>query len=115
MFKKEFNTMFQHLLDKPVLAMLYPMYATVLASTLVFDVDIKTIISVIALVVSQLYLIIKWGVKIESRLTKIEDKLDGSKASDDISAIVQEEIKKGIKEVLRAQNKSTSNNAFEGS
>ena len=105
--------MYQHFMEKPVLAMLYPMYATVLASTLAFDVDIKTVISVIGLVVSQLYLIIKWGVKIDSRLTKIEDKLDVSKASDEIAVMVSESIQKGINEVLRAHDRLVSDSATE--
>ena len=106
---------------------LLPAYLMTIATTVVFDVDVKTVIAVITLVLAQLWMGIKWGMKIESTQTKLTTRLDNidlvlakqdkmlekSEKFDELESIIHKSIKVSIEEVLRVQSKHTSHNAIE--
>lgn len=106
---------------------LLPAYLLTIATTVAFDVDIKTVVAVISLVLAQLWMGIKWGMKIESTQTKLSGRLDSidkvlegqdemlkkSEKWDELESIVSKSIKAGIEEVLFAQNKLISNSTSE--
>lgn len=121
--------MFDHLhgLSEKFMLPLIPAYIITIASTVAFDVDIKTIVAVISLVLAQLWMGIKWGMKIESTQTVLSSRLDNidkvlenqdemlrkSEKFDQIDHIIQQSIKKSIEEVLVVHNKLASNSATE--
>lgn len=121
--------MFDHLhgLSEKFMFPLILAYIMTIASTVAFDVDIKTIVAVISLVLAQLWMGIKWGMKIESTQTVLSSRLDNidkvlenqdemlrkSEKFDQIDHIIQQSIKKSIEEVLVVHNKLASNSATE--
>lgn len=121
--------MFDHLhgLSEKFMFPLIPAYIITIASTVAFDVDIKTIVAVISLVLAQLWMGIKWGMKIESTQTVLSSRLDNidkvlenqdemlrkNEKFDQIDHIIQQSIKKSIEEVLVVHNKLASNSATE--
>lgn len=118
---------FLHGISEKFMFPLIPAYIMTLATTVAFDVDVKTIVAVVSLVLAQLWMGIKWGIKIESTQTKLSGRLDmidsvlegqnrmleKSEKIDQIDHIIQQSIRKTLEEVLVANNKLTSNLATE--
>lgn len=80
-----------------------------------FDVDIKTVMAVITLVVTQLWVGIRWGMKIEkgqiyldNRLTEIDRALKVLNINNGPTESIRDAVRIGIEEALLAQDKRIS-------
>lgn len=118
-----------HSISEKLMFPLMPAYIMTIATTVAFDVDVKTVIAVISLVLAQLWMGIKWGLKIENAQTTLTARLNNidnvlknqdemlkkSEKFDEIDSIIQKSIKVSIEEVLRVQGKHISNNVTSGS
>lgn len=89
-----------------------------IGATVAFDVDIKTIMAVITLVVTQLWVGIRWGMKIEkgqiyldNRLTEIDRALKVLNVNNGSTESIRDAVRIGIEEALLAQDKRISYHA----
>lgn len=60
--------------DLPINKVLVVSYSAIIGSVLTLDIDVRTILSILGVLVVNLIALLKWGVKVEKALVRLEER-----------------------------------------